>query len=510
MARPPTGTRQYENLGDSGEGGIFALRSSEPSVHPGRRAVRRAEELLQLLVAELRRRVPQPEHALEELVHGGPPSRVVAGNRAGLRLCRLWHQPGAENLHPVGASGAPRGGPQHLIPGREVPGRFLDCLAVVEPGEPRVGAANVRVHRGLFPAPAQEAWLWEDGDAEEPLLPDAERALHRRVAVPGPQCPTVGGRRSEVPGMDVGRGVGLAQGCVPSMHRRVAEMRLLGHRAKRPHGGRPQFEVAVTAGDNELGVAGARRRVLRDGVRLVQQLVAVVGGGWGKPERVLGVLPARARAVLKPPQGHLVDYLCRAGRNPNGPLVVRVPQEVANDLGVHLMHPRPVDAVLQGKGSGHPLPVRYRARDGQCPCAGEVGREGDSGGMPAGPAPRRVGGRLAPGFWDSIVSSGAEPPRVVGGGVPLDVRVAGGQLVYTQGQSVVGAGRRVIMEADLGPGDRARPGSERRQVLPEPRWASALMYHKVPGVHRLVLLRVHRHVLVVWHCRSHQQGGAVR
>ena len=56
--------------------------------------------------------------------------------------------------------------------------------------------------------------------------------------------------------MDVGRGVGRAQGLVPSMCQRVAELRLLGHRAKRRHGGGPQIQVAVTAGDNELGVAG--------------------------------------------------------------------------------------------------------------------------------------------------------------------------------------------------------------------------------------------------------------
>ena len=60
--------------------------------------------------------------------------------------------------------------------------------------------------------------------------------------------------------------------------------------------------------------------------------------------------------------------------------------------------------------------------------------------------------------------------------------MAGGQLVYTQGQSVIGAGRRVVVEPDLGPGDRARPGLEHRQVLPKPRWASVLMYQQVPRV----------------------------
>ena len=71
------------------------------------------------------------------------------------------------------------------------------------------------------------------------------------------------------------------------------------------------------ASDDELGVAGARRRVLQDGVlgrhpvRLVQQRVAVVGVGPGKQEWVLGVVPIHALAVLKPLQGHLVDRLCR-------------------------------------------------------------------------------------------------------------------------------------------------------------------------------------------------------
>ena len=58
--------------------------------------------------------------------------------------------------------------------------------------------------------------MWDDGDAGEPLLADAEPALHRRVAVSGPQRPAVGGRRGEVPGVDMGCGVGRAvMGVVP-------------------------------------------------------------------------------------------------------------------------------------------------------------------------------------------------------------------------------------------------------------------------------------------------------
>ena len=45
-------------------------------------------------------------------------------------------------------------------------------------------------------------------------------------------------------------------------------------------------------------------------------------------------------------------------------------------------------------------------------------------------------------------------------------------------------------------------------MFPEPRQASALVHQRVSCVPRLVLQRVHRHVRVVWHLRSHQQGGA--
>ena len=50
-----------------------------------------------------------------------------------------------------------------------------------------MGASHVHVHRGLLRPAAEKARLWDDGDAGEPLLPDAEPALHRRVAVSGPQ-----------------------------------------------------------------------------------------------------------------------------------------------------------------------------------------------------------------------------------------------------------------------------------------------------------------------------------
>ena len=100
-----------------------------------------------------------------------------------------------------------------------------------------MGAAHLHLHRGLLPARAEDPWLSEDGDAGGPLLPAAKPALHSCVAVPGPQRPVVVGGRCEVPGLDVGSGGGCAEGCVHLMRRRVTELRLLGHCAKRLHGG---------------------------------------------------------------------------------------------------------------------------------------------------------------------------------------------------------------------------------------------------------------------------------
>ena len=117
------------------------------------------------MVAKLPCEIPQPELVVEEMVHGGPSRRVVAGYGAELRLCLLGHQPRAEDFHPRGARGAPRGHPQGFVPGLEVAGRLLYRQAVVGPEEPRVGAPHVHVHRGLLRAAAEEARLWQDGDA---------------------------------------------------------------------------------------------------------------------------------------------------------------------------------------------------------------------------------------------------------------------------------------------------------------------------------------------------------
>ena len=102
-----------------------------------------------------------------------------------------------------------------------------------------MGAPHVHVHWGLLRAAAEEARLREDGNAGEPLLSDAEPALHRRVAVPGLQRPVVGGRRSEVLGVDIGCGLGRAQRCVSSVRQRMVRLCPLRDRPDRSHRGGP-------------------------------------------------------------------------------------------------------------------------------------------------------------------------------------------------------------------------------------------------------------------------------
>ena len=92
--------------------------------------------------------------------------------------------------------------------------------------------------------------------------------------------------------------------------------------------------------------------------------------------------------------------------------------------------------------------------------------------------------------------------------MPLDVGVAGGQLVDAQRPGVARADRRVVLQPDLCSGDRACPGPKCRHMFLEPRRASVLVHHQVSRVLRLVLQRVHCHVWVVRHPRSYQQGGA--
>ena len=100
--------------------------------------------------------------------------------------------------------------------------------------------------------------------------------MHQRVAVSGPQRPLVSCRRGEVPSLDVDRGVCPAEGRVSPARQRMVELCLLCDRAECLHGRGLQVQVAVITGDDELGVAGTRRRVLQDSVpgqrpvRLVQ------------------------------------------------------------------------------------------------------------------------------------------------------------------------------------------------------------------------------------------------
>ena len=110
-----------------------------------------------------------------------------------------------------------------------------------------MGAAHVHVHRGLFLAPAEGARLREDGAAGESLLSDAEPALHRCVAIPGSQRSVVGGCCREVPGVDVGCGVGRAQGRASPVRPRVVELCPLCNRAERLYGRGPQVKGAVMA-----------------------------------------------------------------------------------------------------------------------------------------------------------------------------------------------------------------------------------------------------------------------
>ena len=112
-----------------------------------------------------------------------------------------------------------------------------------------MGAAHVNVYWGLFRAATEEARLREDGNAGEPLLPDAERALHRCVAISGPQRPVVGDRRGEVPGVDVGGGVGHTQGCVYLVRQHMVQLCLRCDPAACLHGGGTQVEVAIMTGD---------------------------------------------------------------------------------------------------------------------------------------------------------------------------------------------------------------------------------------------------------------------
>ena len=117
----------------------------------------------------------------------------------------------------------------------------------------------------------------------------------------------------------------------------------------------------------------------------------------------------------------------------------------------------------RGREAATPSPSRtVPEMDGHRPGAGEACSEGNTTGVPAGRAPRRVGGSVAPGLWDPIVPDRAGPPRIEGDGVPLGFGLAGGELVHAQCQSVVRADCQPVVESDFSSSDRARPGPERR------------------------------------------------
>ena len=108
--------------------------------------------------------------------------------------------------------------------------------------------------------------------------------------------------------------------------------------------------------------------------------------------------------------------------------------------------------------------------------AGVVSHEGYAGGVPARPAPRRIGGRVGPGLRDPVVSGGVEPSRVEGRGVPPDIGVGGGQLVDARGHraiSVPPGGRGI--RPQLRPWCLARTGAPLgapRATPGSPRWCS--------------------------------------
>ena len=165
--------------------------------------------------------------------------------------------------------------------------------------------------------------------------------------------------------------------------------------------------------------------------------------------------PAHTQPVPETLQRQLVDWLCCPRGDPPGPLLVRMSEEVEYDFGTHCVDPWCLGAVLQGEAGGRPLPVPYCAWHGYHPRAGEVGHEGCSACVLAGPTSWRVGGGMASGHQDIVVSAGVEPPRDDGVGVSPDIRVGGGQVVYAQGHRAVWVDRRVVAELDPSPGNGA-------------------------------------------------------
>ena len=311
-------------------GAAVAFRGSEPSVHPGRRAVAPAEVLFEPVIAELPHKIPQPEHVLEELVHEVSPTGCSGQLRKAVPL--LPRAP-AQNRRPLSTrcrQNATR------LPTATCPwaGGVGPPLAP-HGGSGARGAASGRSPRACAPGvsswfPTEEARLWEDGDAREPLLPDAEPALHRRLAVPGLQRSFVACCCSEVAGVDVGGGVGRAQGCVFSVHQWVVALCPLCNHAKCLHGaGRRSSWLSLPAMMSlaSPGPGGvlcrtvswdAAQSALCSSASLLWEVARANRNGCSMSR-------SQAQAVLRPLQGHLVDRLRCARGDPRSPLAVCMP-----------------------------------------------------------------------------------------------------------------------------------------------------------------------------------------
>ena len=101
---PPLFTRGASSCSSQGR------RQGEPwSASPRPSAPTYLPTYLPPVIAKLPCEMPQLEHVVEEIVHGCPSRRVLAGYGVELRLRCLGHQPRAEDFCPYGARGAPRG-----------------------------------------------------------------------------------------------------------------------------------------------------------------------------------------------------------------------------------------------------------------------------------------------------------------------------------------------------------------------------------------------------------------
>ena len=133
------------------------------------------------------------------------------------------------------------------------------------------------------------------------------------MSASGPQSPVAGDRRGEVPGVEVGRGVGRVQGLLPSVRQRMVQLCLLRDRAEHLQGGGPQVEVTVLTAIMSwawLGPVGVFcRTVSWDAAE--SALCRNVSLWWDVAranQNGCSVCCSRTRRhVMKLSQGHLVD-----------------------------------------------------------------------------------------------------------------------------------------------------------------------------------------------------------